>query len=74
MNYKKYITIIFEDVSTFGGLVFYVFLCILFLLMGKIDLTIKLLAGIILLYILVNISRILYFKERPQKQVYSNFI
>ncbi len=74
MEFNKYISIIFQDISTFGGLVFYLFLCLLFFLLSEITLTIKLLSGLIILYIIVNIARAVYFKERPQKQNYNNII
>lgn len=74
MQFKKYISIIFQDISIFGSLVFYLFLCVLFFLLDEITLTIKLLSGLIMLYIIVNITRVVYFKERPQKQNYNNII
>lgn len=74
MQYQKYLSIIFQDISTFGGLVFYLFLCLFFFLVGKTNLTIKLLVGLIILYIIVNISRLIYFKERPKKQPYNNLL
>ncbi len=74
MHYKEYINIILRDITALGGLVFYVIISILIFLLGNFDLFNRLLIGLLLIYLLVSLCRIFYFKERPKKQSYRNFL
>jgi undecaprenyl-diphosphatase len=63
-----------EDTSAFGSLSFYLFLIFLFLIIGQIKLGIWLIWGLILSFAVIIIIKLFYFKERPQKKEYKNFI
>jgi len=63
-----------EDASAFGSLAFFLFLIFLFLILGQIKLAIWLAVGLILSFIIVMGIRLFYFKERPNKKDYNNFL
>jgi len=63
-----------EDTSAFGSLSFFLFLIFLFLILGQIKLAIWLTLGLILSFVFIIIIKLIYFKERPQKKEYKNFI
>jgi len=65
---------ILADLTFFGGLVFYTFLIFLFLSIKNYNLSIKLFIGLFSAYVIVIFIRLIYHKERPKKQNYSNFI
>jgi len=68
----------FEEVTFFGGIVFYLFLIFLLYITGKPDYSIKLslvfIFALIIIYSLTFVIRLFYFKQRPEKIKYSNFI
>lgn len=65
---------IFEEATFFGGLGFYAFLIILFFVIGKTNYSIKLFLSLIIIYFLTFIIRLFYFKSRPKKEEYRNFL
>ena len=65
---------LFEEITFFGGLFFYLFLIILFFTLGKADYSLKLFLGLLSVYLLTFIIRIFYFKPRPEKVSYNNFL
>jgi membrane-associated phospholipid phosphatase len=64
----------FEEITFLGGLFFYIFLIVLFLILGKEDYALKLFLSLLVIYFLTLVIRIFYFKPRPEKMKYSNFI
>lgn len=63
-----------EDSSAFGSLSFYLFLIFLFFILGQVKLAIWLSLGFVLSFVFIVIIKLFYFKERPQKKEYNNFI
>ena len=74
MNKNKYLDAIFRDITTFGGFVFYCLIMLLALIFQEFTLFFKLLFGIIFTTIVIVLIRTFYFKNRPNKQEYGNFI
>jgi undecaprenyl-diphosphatase len=70
----KFSKLIFRDLTTFGSLVFFVFVIVITSLFGKEALFIDLLIGLVLMSLLIVVIRTIYFKERPHKQEFNNFI
>jgi len=64
----------FEEVTFFGGVFFYLFLVVLFYILGKTDYSIILILAFLFIYFVTFIIRLFYFKPRPEKTSYSNFI
>ncbi len=70
----KYLPILFRDLTTFGGAIFYGLLVLLAFAFQQKNLALDLVLGFFIsLAILVPI-RLLYFKNRPQKQEYHHFL
>ena len=65
---------ILRDISSFGSLVFYLFLLAIALVLKKGDLFARMVAGLILIYFITLILRTVYFKNRPVKFSYSSYI
>jgi membrane-associated phospholipid phosphatase len=63
-----------QDLSALGGLPFYIFFCVVFALIGFFDLTLQLILGLVFAYSTIVISRLVYFRERPQKEKYNNIL
>jgi len=62
------------DLSVFGGFSFSIFLIIVAFIFGEKTLSIKLIAAVILAYLTTFSIRYFFFKERPDKQHYSNML
>ena len=71
---EKYKNDFFRDLTSFGGTYFFIFAIILFLLLNEIRIFKILLIGLFLTYIISFVIRICYFKNRPNKEKYTNFI
>ena len=67
-------TLAWDDLTIFGSAIFSLFLIVLFSTLGFIDFSIKLLMSFILAYLVTILIRSFYFKERPKKQEFSNYI
>ena len=65
---------IFEEITFFGGIAFYMFIIFLLLILGKIDYVIQISMGLIAIYLITLVIRIFYFKERPKKIHYEKFL
>ncbi|HLC60159.1 MAG TPA: phosphatase PAP2 family protein [Candidatus Nanoarchaeia archaeon] len=65
---------IMRDISALGSLIFYIFLMILFFALNNYSSLAKLFIGIILMYFVTVIIRLVYFKNRPDKFAYNNII
>jgi len=70
MIFKK----IIEEITFFGGIAFYLFILLWFLMNGKINYFLVFVFALLIIYFITLIIRILYFKQRPQKIVYKSFI
>lgn len=65
---------VMRDTTAMGGIAIYGFVTLLFLLLGKIDVFVMLVIGVILAYALVAPVRLLFFRKRPDKQKYKGWI
>jgi undecaprenyl-diphosphatase len=65
---------IFEELTFFGGIAFFMFLVVLFWLFEKTDILIKLILGLILIYAITFVIRLFYFKPRPKRIGYKNYL
>lgn len=70
----KYISILFRDLTTFGGAIFYVLIVLIAFAFDQVILAVHLILGFVISLAIVVPIRLLYFKNRPQKQTYSNFL
>lgn len=73
MNYIKYLDEIMEQTTALGGIIIYVLLIFLSFFHSTL-LFISLLSGVVIMYLTTALIRLLYFKERPNKQPYSNLL
>ncbi len=64
----------FKDISSFGGLPLYIFVSLLFLALGFIDVFYQLIIALFLVYVIFFVVRSIYFKERPKKLKYKNWL
>ncbi len=72
--FKKYTNEAFTAVTALGTAYFYAILIILLILLGFKKIAFHLAVGLVILYLLVFLIRIFYFRERPNREKYSNFI
>ena len=70
----KFIHMLFRDITTFGGEIFYVLILICTLALQKYSLFWLLVWGNLISIIVVLLTRTFYFKPRPNKQTYSNWL
>lgn len=71
--FDKYLTILFRDLTTFGGAIFYALIVLLAFALDQNALAIDLILGFLISLIILVPIRLLFFRNRPQKQTYSNF-
>jgi membrane-associated phospholipid phosphatase len=71
---NKYLPQLFLEITNFGGLIFYLLVLGFVLLSWQFLLFWQLLFGLVVNVTVVVIIRLLYFKNRPNKQEFSNFI
>ena len=64
----------YRDFSAFGGLPIYIVILIIFFAISEMLALKQLAAGLAIAYIITTFFRIAYFKQRPAKQKYNNFI
>lgn len=64
----------FRDLTSFGSLWFYIIVILFFLILKNYPVSKKLFIGFILIYGITIIIRSFYFKNRPKKYNYHNFI
>jgi len=65
---------IFEELTFFGGIAFYMFLVVLFFVLGQVDLVVGLVLGLIFIYLITFFIRLFYFKPRPRRVGYKNLL
>lgn len=70
----KIIKKFFEEITFFGGIFFYIFIIGLLFVLSKNDYAYKITIGLIIIYLATFIIRIFYFKPRPNKEEYCNFL
>ena len=63
-----------RDITSFGGLPFYLALGFMFLLTGKAVLAVQMAAALVVGYAVTVFFRTVYFKKRPSEQNYTNFL
>ena len=64
----------FEEMTFFGGIAFYLFVIILLLIFEKLFFAFRLFLGLIIIYFIVFVIRLFYFKHRPKKIEHTNFL
>ena len=78
MNFQKYFKKILKDtlkqIGPIGSYQFFLLVIIYFFLLNQISVSLKLLIGLILLYIIAIPIRIIFFKERPKPIKYTNIV
>ena len=70
----SHIATFWRDLTALGGAAFYSLVVLFILLAGKQRLALLLVLGFIITMIVVVAIRLLYFKNRPQKQTYHNLL
>lgn len=63
-----------KSISEFGSVYFYLFLVIFMYLLNYKDFAVMLFYALVISYIISLSIRSIYFKDRPKKQKYTNFI
>ena len=79
MNHKKIylqklVHILWRDITALGGTFFYIFITLLVGVIGKTEVLQKLALSFIITMIVIVGIRTFYFKPRPAKQSYHNYI
>jgi membrane-associated phospholipid phosphatase len=74
MILKKIINVIFEEITSLGGIFFYLLVAFFFLFLNQIFYFTVLICTVFLMYLLTFLIRAIYFKNRPKKQEYKSFI
>ncbi len=71
---ENYFPIFFRDLTTFGGAIFYALIVLPALAFHQTDLAVDLILEFIVSLVILIPIRLFYFKRRPEKQTYSNFL
>lgn len=71
---EKYFNDFFRDLTTFGGGYFLIILITILFILKQFYLSYLLFFGFISSYLVSFIIRLFYFKNRPNKEVYSNIL
>ena len=71
---KRIIEQLWNDATVFGSMMFYLFLIAFVYLIGDARLSLMLFAGFILSFAVVGAIRLVYFRNRPNKEGYDNII
>ena len=71
---KKILDLIFRESTVFGGSVFYGLVLLVTLVLQEHLLFLKPLFGLIFTFLITILIRVFYFKNRPEKQKYGNFV
>jgi undecaprenyl-diphosphatase len=73
-KFQKFIPQLFRDLTSLGSLVFFAWILLFVLAMKEFSLFLQLVFGTVFTLIMVVFIRMVYFKNRPNKQNHSNFI
>lgn len=65
---------IFQEVTVFGGIIFYLLVILLFLILGKFNHALILFVALVIIYFVTWIIRSLYFKKRPKEMEYKSYL
>jgi membrane-associated phospholipid phosphatase len=65
---------LFGEITVFGGVIFFILVIGFSFVFGGTETATKLLIGLVSIYFITVLIRLVYFKERPNKRNYSNFI
>jgi len=71
---NKYIELFWTDITTFGGLWFYLFMAVFAWIIGNKQLTYQLLLAVAISLALIVLVRTFYYRERPKKEPHKNYI
>lgn len=71
---KKHISSFQRDITSLGGMPFYLIIILITLSLKEYLLTYKLIFGFIISFIFIALIRTFYFKDRPNKEKYSNYL
>lgn len=71
---KNYFKELPRDLTVFGGFYFLLVLSLILISLKSYDLFYKILFGVVSTYVIAFIIRIFYFKDRPNKEQYTNLI
>ena len=71
---NKFKDIIFRDITSLGSVTLFFLLGFFLFSFGKINLSVKVISGLIITLIISSTIRLIYFKDRPQKRSFNNFI
>ena len=65
---------LFKEITFLGGILFYLFFSLVCLKFLGLNLFLKLILSLILIYFLTFLIRIFYFKQRPRRIFYESFL
>jgi len=71
---KHTIDIILKDVTSFGSLVFYLFVMIIFITIKNFEMVYQLLIGLVGIFLVSFFIKSVYFKYRPKRKRHNNFL
>ena len=74
MFIQKQLADFWRDITSLGSTLLYFIIVLPLFFTGKIQTATKLTAGYILIYIIAGAIKIIYFKNRPKKENYTNFV
>ncbi len=74
MSIQKYTEIFFRDMTSLGSIYIYMICPLIALFTGEYRLFLQLSFGAVASFMIAVIIRLIYFKERPNKQPYGNLI
>ena len=73
-KFKKYLDVFFRDITSLGSFAFHLSLLLFITALGEFALFGQLLFSLVFTLLVTVIIRIFYFKDRPKKQEFENFI
>ncbi|MAG02056.1 hypothetical protein CMI42_01860 [Candidatus Pacearchaeota archaeon] len=73
-TFNKAVNKFFEHLTIFGSITFFSVITLLLIVLKDYDKALLLIYGMILIYLVAVSIRLFYFKERPKKLRYGNFI
>lgn len=71
---EKYRDALLHDLTAFGGLFFYGLVLGIFVVIGDLVQSYRMIAGLVLIYAIAILIRTFYFKYRPSQQKFGNFV
>lgn len=64
----------FQDSAALGGLPLYSVIALVFLLLGRFDVFVQLVIGLVACYGIIALVRLFFFRTRPDRQKYRGFL